>query len=162
MSASDVPGPQLSQPIPLRKQLTIYDAYVACEDVSQVAKAYELSPEVTQAIVDRVPRELIPLTQLRRVRACINLEELAQLAIDRLQALHTQKPWTLKQCLSILSTAGTHFGRLLSADVPVMMQQSTTVITGEAISDAIRTARANGESIAIDPSKGNGNRMAGL
>jgi len=136
--------------IPVKRQLQIYEKWIATENVEAVAEDTGLSPTVVQHIIDRVPRELIPLTQLRS-------EEVARKALDRLEELATEKKWSVNQCLRVINTVGTHFGRLLAVDTP-MVQNNTMNVTGDNIVEAIRKARENGEP--IDAARGNGNRIS--
>ena len=160
MSKASVPGPQLSNPLTLRRQLRIYEDYVACEDVDRVAETHALSPEVIQAIIERVPREAIPLTQIRKARLCLQLEELARTALGRLEDLYEEKPWTFKQCLTILNASGTHFARILAADTPLVQNNSQThktlVLSGDDILTGLKRVRNESE---VDDSRGNGNRV---
>lgn len=157
----DALGPTLRDRLTLRKQLRIYEDFVACEDVDEVATAHSLSPEVTRAIIERVPREAIPITQMRKAKLVLRLEELASRALDRIDELADTKPWTLRQCLTVLNTAGNHFSRILSAETPVVQQfnnktENTMVVRGEDILAGLRRVRSESE---VDESRGNGSRI---
>jgi len=160
MADGSAPNAILSKRITLRRQLNIYEQFLSCESVEEVAAANKLSVGVTQAIVERVPRDLIPLTQLRRARACLDLEELAAAAIDRLRQIHSKDPWTLPQCIQVLNVAGTHFGKLIAADTPIVSQTNNSIdINADDLLEALNSARTRTVNANTG---GNGNRLSGL
>ena len=121
MSSSQLPKP--SRRLTLQLQLRVYEAFARSDDAESTAAQFGISEEMVKLIVERIPRIAIPLTTSRKLRACLELEELAHLAVTRIREELKSKPASIRTCLSILNTTGNHFARLLEADTPLVKEE---------------------------------------
>ena len=150
-----MPGPVLNHKITLRKQLVMYEQYLACESIDAVAKANKLSPEVTAAIIARVPRDMLTVAQMRTARATMEMEEMAAVALLELRKLFKAGALEPKDIIAVLNITGAHLGKLLSVNTP-QVQQNTFEIGADELLEAIRRADSRNKTIH---SGGNSNRL---
>lgn len=146
-----------SKRLSLQTQLRVYEAYARSDSYDIVADQFKISPELVRIIVARIPTIAIPLTTSRKLRACLDLENLAHAAVQRIRQLMAENPLALKECLQVLHLAGAHYAGLLSVDTPQVQHNVTYNVNADEVAQEVKRLR---DSEHVSNAGGNGSRLS--